>query len=338
MKKPVLAFTMGDAAGIGPEIVLKALAAPALREQCQPVIIGDPAILRQIDTGAVPNPVGSGLILREVDAPSAEPPDYPTVEVFCPPEARLGEADWGRLDPAYGAAAAVCLRTAYEWAVAGRVQGVVSAPLNKEAFHRAGYGYDDELRWLAALTDCPDALMMGLMHEVWTVAVAEHVAFSDILDHVKQARILRYIRAMHGVLSDLDASHQRVAVAALNVHGGEGGLFGREEIDEIAPAIEAARSEGIAVSGPVPADMVFVQALAGRFDGVVAMHHDQANIARKLQPMSTGATIFVGLPVYGGTTAHGTAFDIAGQGMADPGSLMAAATTVARLAQGVASR
>ena len=154
--------------------------------------------------------------------------------------------------------------------------------------------------------------------------VTEHIPFRDILSFIKKDRILWYIHKMQNLLKQVGISEPSIAVAALNVHAGEGGLFGNEEIDEISPAIQEAREEGLDVEGPVPADMVFVRALEGDFHGVVFMHHDQANIARKLQPKDKGCTIFMGLPTPCGTTAHGTAFDIAGKGIADPGSLLSA--------------
>jgi 4-hydroxythreonine-4-phosphate dehydrogenase len=233
-----------------------------------------------------------------------------------------------------GQAAAVCLRTAFELAMGGRVQGIISAPLNKEAFHRAGYPHRDELSYAAELTHSPETCIMGVMRSIWTVAVTEHVPFREILNAIRKERVLWHILKMNDVLLCTGLARPRVAVAALNVHGGEGGLFGREEIDEIAPAIQAARERGIDVQGPVPADAVFVRALAGLSDGVVCMYHDQANIARKLQPRSESATVFAGLPVPCGTTAHGTAFDIAGRGVADPGSMQAALRYTAQLAAG----
>jgi 4-hydroxythreonine-4-phosphate dehydrogenase len=229
------------------------------------------------------------------------------------------------------------LTKTFQLATTGQAQGVVAAPLHKEAFHLAGYDYHDELAYLTDLSGSPDPVIMGVTgnraaHSVWTVAVAEHVAFRDILGLITTGRILCLVRRMEDVLRMTGLGAPRIAVAALNVHAGEGGLLGREEIEIIEPAIHRAREEGIDVRGPVPADMVFVRALRGDFDGVVCMHHDQANIARKLQPMNNSATIFVGLPVAYGTTAHGTAFDIAGQGIADPGSLLAALRYVARMA------
>jgi len=228
--------------------------------------------------------------------------------------------------------AGLCLARAFQLAMDGQAQGVVAAPLHKEAFHLAGYDYPDELAYLADLSGSPDPVIMGVARSVWTVAVAEHVAFRDILALVKTNRILNRTRKMHDTLKQTGLAAPRIAVAALNVHAGEGGLLGREEIEEIGPAIQQAQDAGMDVEGPVPADMVFARAFKGDFDGVVCMHHDQANIARKLQPMNQGATIFVGLPVAYGTTAHGTAFDIAGRGIADPGSLQAALEYVVRLA------
>jgi 4-hydroxythreonine-4-phosphate dehydrogenase len=215
----------------------------------------------------------------------------------------------------------------------GHVSGVVSAPMNKEAFHLAGYDYPDELAFLADKTQSSKCYMMGVVRSVWTVALAEHVPFRAIADLVQKDAIAWHVLAMDRTLKRSGIDAPRIAVAALNVHAGEGGLFGREEIDEIEPAIRNARAQGVQVEGPVPADMVFVRAFEGDFHGVVCMYHDQANIARKLQPKSKGATLFMGLPVVCGTTAHGTAFDKAGLGIADPGSLAAALEYVIRLSR-----
>ena len=223
-----------------------------------------------------------------------------------------------------GSAAALCLKQAIEMALDKEVHGVVSAPLNKEAFHLAGYQYLDELAYLADLTASPEPYILGVMGSVWTVSVTEHIPFRDIADLIKKERVIRYIGYMRDALKEAGFTDPRIAVAALNVHGGEGGLFGREEIDEISPAIQEAREQGINAQGPFPADTVFVRALSGEFDGVVGMYHDQTNIARKLQPVSKRVTLFMGLPVVCGTTAHGTAFDKAGRGIADPGGLEAA--------------
>ena len=319
MAKPIIAITMGDASGIGPELIVKVLSDRAVYDTCHPFVVGDPEVM-----GEICQVMGADLRFKDIARPSEAGFTPPVVDVLCPEGLHIDHVTWGELNPAMGQAAALCLQTAFELAMDGQVQGVVSAPLNKGAFHMAGYDYLDELSWLADLTNSPAAFIMGVMRSVWAVTVTEHIAFRDVLSLVKKDRILWYITKMHEALKQVGFTDPRIAVAALNVHGGEGGLFGREEIDEIEPAIQAAREHGINVCGPVPADTVFMLALAGRFDGVVGMYHDQANIARKLQPKSEGATLFMGLPVVCGTTAHGTAFDIAGQGIADPGSLAAA--------------
>jgi len=231
-----------------------------------------------------------------------------------------------------GEAAARCLGKAYELALAGEIHGVVAAPMNKEAFHLAGYEHLDELAYLADLTGRRDAFMVGAMEWVWTIPVTEHVAFLAIPDPITKERVLRYIGHLHSILRRVKGGEPRIGVAALNVHGGEGGLFGREEMDEIGPAVQEARARGINAQEPFPADTVFVRAREEGFDGVVCMYHDQANIVRKLQGTRRGATLFIGLPVVCGTTAHGTAFDKAGQGICDPGSLEDALRYTVKLA------
>jgi 4-hydroxythreonine-4-phosphate dehydrogenase len=332
MNKPTIAITMGDAAGIGPELVVKVLSDETVYDRCRPFIVGDPQVFREIS--AI---VGANLRFEPIGYLDEARFSPPVVDVLQAADLQTDQVVWGQLDAAMGLAAGKCLQLAYELAIDGRVHGVVSAPLNKEAFHLAGYAYLDELAFLTDLTQSTDTFMLGAMGAVWTVAVTGHIAFSDILALIKKDRILWHIVKLHETLTRLGTDHPRIAVAALNVHAGEGGLFGREEIDEIAPAIQAAREQGIDARGPVPADMVFVSALEGNFDGVVCMYHDQATIARKLQPKETGATIFMGLPAVCGTTAHGTAFDIAGLGKANPGSLNAALRNTIRLSSPIQS-
>jgi 4-hydroxythreonine-4-phosphate dehydrogenase len=190
----------------------------------------------------------------------------------------------------------------------------------------------DELAYLADLTHSPAPSSVGFVERILTVAVTEHVPFRDVAGLITKERVLRSITGLHAAMTRLQGPGATMAVAALNVHGGEGGLFGREEIDEIGPAIEDARAAGLAVQGPIPADTVFVRARDGEFGGVVCMYHDQANIARKLLATRSGATLFLGLPVVCATTAHGTAFDKAGQGVAEPASLAMALRCVATLA------
>jgi 4-hydroxythreonine-4-phosphate dehydrogenase len=323
---------MGDAAGIGPEIAVKVLARKDVHERCRPLVVGDARVMEQIEA-VIGDSLETRLRFRPVERVEDATFSYPTIEVLRPAGVDVSKAAWGKLDAAMGDAAGRCLGAAYDLAMEGRAAGVVSAPLNKEAFHLAGYDYADELAFLAERTGSTNYYMMGVVRSVWTMALAEHVSFRAIADLVKREDIRWRVLAMDRILKQAGIEKPRLAVAALNVHAGEGGLFGREEIDEIEPAVRDARAAGVHVEGPVPADMVFVRAFEGDFHGVVCMYHDQANIARKLQPKSEGATLFMGLPVVCGTTAHGTAFDKAGLGMADPGSLAAALDYTTRLSR-----
>ncbi len=316
MKKPIIAMTMGDASGIGPELIAKVLSREEVYGYCNPFIIGDPHVMEEIS-----KVMGVDLHFKAIRDISEAGFLFSHPDVLCPEGANIEKIRWGKLDPVMGKAAALYLEKAFDLALGNKVDGIVSAPLNKEAFHRAGYHYVDELEYLAELTKSPETFVLGLMDSIWTVPVTFHIPFRDIADMIKRERVLRYIRLMDEMLRKMGLVEPKIAAAALNVHGGEGGLFGREEIDEIKPAIEAAQKLNIKVQGPFPADTIFVRATDGEFDAVVCMYHDQANIARKLYARRKGVTLFMGLPVPYGTTAHGTAFDIAGKGIANPSSL-----------------
>ena len=316
---PTIAIAMGDPAGIGPEIIVKALADESLYARARIFVIGDPGVLRDNV-----QQLGSPLRMRPImslDEASFQPGaiDILPAHGFSP-----GKLPAPAVHPKLGEAAAATLRHAYELAMQERVDGAVMAPMNKEAFRAAGYDYPDELVYLADITDCPDPYILGAVRDIWAVAVTEHIALRQVADRITRPRVRDRIVKLHEVMRRLGMGSPRIAVAALNPHAGEGGLFGSEEIDEIAPAIEDASDLGIAVTGPVPSDIVFKRALDGDFDGVVCMYHDQMNIARKLQSRGDIATLWMGLPVIGATTAHGTAYDIAGQGIAEPGSFIAA--------------
>ena len=326
--KPLIAIAMGDPAGIGPELIVKLLAEGAFEARCRCFVIGDLPVMR-----AAAARLGAKLRFSAADDFAALRWDAAAVGVLNPPGFALGQLPAPGVHPKLGEAAARYLALACELAKARRIDGFAAAPMNKESFRAAGYDYFDELEFMGALTDSPAPFILAAAGPVWAVSVTEHIAFRDIVGYIKRERVLRYIQHLQRVLAGLGISPPRIAVAALNPHAGEGGLFGSEEIDEIAPAIRDACAAGIDAAGPVPADIVFKQALEGAFDGVVCMYHDQMNIARKLQARGDIATIWMGLPVIGATTAHGTAFDIAGQGCADPGSLRAALDYVIQLAR-----
>jgi 4-hydroxythreonine-4-phosphate dehydrogenase len=321
---PRIALTMGDAGGVGPELVCKVLSAPAA-PAFAPVVIGDLEVMRRAAELA-PGPVR----FRAADAGELAAWRGDEVPVVCPDGVDVAGVAWGETGVRSGVAAGACLTEAFRLALAGRVDGVLSAPLSKESFHLAGYTQLDELAYLGELTGS-QPFLVGVADGVWTAAVTLHTPLRDVADLVTRAHVLRSIEELDGALRRAGSERPAIAVAGLNPHAGEGGLLGREEIDEIAPAIAEARAQGIDATGPVPADTVFVRAFRGEFAGVVCMYHDQANIARKLRGFAGGATLFLGLPVACGTTAHGTAFDVAGTGVADPGSLARALSLVVAL-------
>lgn len=328
MNQPIIAITMGDPAGIGAEIALKALGDAALRARCRPLLLGDLAIWRR-----------AARLLERPPAlhPVAAPEDAqfgPALEVLPTPVPVPDDPPWGAISVATAQAMLAPLDLACDLALSGRIQGIVSAPLNKEAFALLGHPFGDELAYMAARTGSPKAFILGIMRGVWVTAVAEHVPFRAIADLITRENVLAYIQGLHGVMRRAGLAKPRIAVAALNVHAGEGGAIGTEELTQIGPAITAARAQGVDAIGPIPADTVFARALAGEFSGVVAMYHDQANIARKLQPMAERVTLFEGLPVPCSTTAHGVAYDIAGQGIANADGMRAALQHLIPLAGG----
>jgi 4-hydroxythreonine-4-phosphate dehydrogenase len=218
-------------------------------------------------------------------------------------------------------------------AQAGEVQGIVSAPLNKETFHMAGYTAMDDMTWFQECFKSPDAYQVGEVAGLWTTPVTFHVPFREIADLITIEAVFHKIRTLHRVMQAAKVSPIKIGVAALNVHAGEGGMFGREEIDVIGPAIQRAKAEGMDVVGPVSPDAFFPLALRGDFRGMVFMYHDQANIGRKIigrdQP---GVSLFLGMPVPVGTVPHGTAYDIAWKGIAKHAMIVRAFTMTAALA------
>ncbi|MCE2489579.1 MAG: 4-hydroxythreonine-4-phosphate dehydrogenase PdxA [Anaerolineae bacterium] len=325
---PVIAIVMGDPAGIGPELIVKVLAEDGWRGRCRPFVIGDLQVMR-----ATADSLGVALQFQAIEKLDEAAFAAGQVDVLNPPGHVPVPLPSPGVHPVLGEAAARYLELAYQLALQGSVGGVVMAPMNKESFRAAGYDHYDELQFLGEITGSDEPFILAATGPVKAVAVTEHIPFADIVHHITRERVRRHIEHLHQVLRRLGHAAPRIACAALNPHGGEGGLFGREEIDVIAPAISDAQALDIDVSGPVPADIVFKRALDGDFDGVVCMYHDQMNIARKLLARSNIATLWLGLPVIGATTAHGTAFDIAGQGIADPGSLRAALEYAIRLAR-----
>jgi len=328
MNRPTVAVTMGDPAGVSPEIVARALAEPAVRQACRPVVVGDPRILsRAMEL------VKGGLAVRTVASTANAGSDPGSLDVIAAGELPPDALRPGTLDARWGEAAAACCRKAVEFAQAGEVAGITSAPFNKEAFHLAGYQAMDDMTYFEECFAHGEAYQVGEVGGIWTTPVTFHVAFRAIPDLITQEAILFKIRKLATVLRAAKVTPGTIGVVALNVHCGEGGMFGREELDVIAPAIQKAKAEGCNVAGPLSPDSAFPLALRGDYQGLVCMYHDQANIARKIIGRDRpGVSLFLGMPVPVVTVPHGTAYDIAWKGIATHQMLVRAITMTAALA------
>lgn len=327
MARPLVAITMGDAAGVGPEITVKALAEGELYRQCRPLVVGDAARLRKAIEIC-----GVALEVRAVGAP--EEGTYQHGVIDCVDLAVIpGDLPFGALSPVAGEGAYQFIRTATELAVAGRVQAICTAPLNKEALHAAGHKYPGHTELLAELTGTPEVSMMLSAPKLRVVHVTTHVGLVDAVERINPGRVARTIRRGDETLRKSGIARPRIAVCGINPHAGENGLFGRgEEEEKVTPGIEECRAEGIDAAGPLPADTVFFRAVRGDFDLVVAMYHDQGHGPVKVLGLDAGVNITLGLPVVRTSVDHGTAFDIAGSGNADHASMLEALRQAVELA------
>jgi len=307
-----LAVSLGDPAGIGPEIVLKALASPQRPEV--PVVVYGPfaSLADRAARFSLPLPQDSGA--RVVDVPAPEP------------------IVLGRASAAGGRTAAETVMRAARDALAGRVSGLVTAPLSKQALHLAGYGWPGHTELLAEVAGTPDVAMLFVGGGLRVALVTIHRSLRSVPDAVSADEVRRVVRLLHRELPRLGAGARRIGVCGLNPHAGEAGLFGNEEAEVIAPALDELRGEGIAVSGPHPADSLFVRASRGEFDAVLAHYHDQGLIPVKLAGFGHAVNLTLGLPFVRTSVDHGTAFDIADRGTADPASLIEALKLAAALA------
>jgi 4-phospho-D-threonate 3-dehydrogenase / 4-phospho-D-erythronate 3-dehydrogenase len=310
--KPV-AITMGDPAGVGPEVIMGALSAMSPEERDGIVVVGSRAILekagRVIGSGLTVGLRGQagnhGVVVEEVEFPGLE-------------------AEWGRLHPSCGEAAFRYIERAVRLTQAGEMAGIVTAPINKEALNKAGHKYDGHTGMLAALTGSRASFMLLASPKLKAIHVSTHVSLRDAIARATTERILATIEAGNAHLRRLGLAKPRIAVAGLNPHCGENGLFGSEDVDFIVPAVEAARERGIDAHGPISADTVYFRAYNGAFDLVVAQYHDQGHIPMKLVAFDTTVNVSLGLPIDRTSVDHGTAFDIAGTGKADHGNMLEA--------------
>jgi 4-hydroxythreonine-4-phosphate dehydrogenase len=309
---PTIALTVGDPAGIGSEVVLKALADTEVARLARWIVVGDSRILKMVE-----RVTGSAL-------ESAELRDVPALT-------DIDDFAFGRLDARCGRAAVEYVRIATELCLAGGADAMVTAPLNKEAVAMAGYRFSGHTEYIAELCGVAESRMLLSSERLSTVHVTTHVALRTACE-LNTSRILSTIKLGNEAMQLLGFERPRVAVCGLNPHAGEHGLFGKEDAQHITPAIDAARDEGIQCSGPHAADTIFLQASRGAYDLVVAMYHDQGHIPMKLIDFEGTVNISLGIPIIRTSVDHGTAFDIAGKNQADARSMKQAMRVAAKMA------
>ncbi|MFQ5997104.1 MAG: 4-hydroxythreonine-4-phosphate dehydrogenase PdxA [Dehalococcoidales bacterium] len=317
--KPLLAITMGDAAGSGPEIITKALADPEVRAICRPVVVGDAAAMQAaLEITGVPGKV------KAIEKVSEASFGNGVIEVIDLHNIQLDQLTRGRVDPMAGKAAYEYIRLATNMTLMGECDAIVTSAINKEALNKAGYHYDGHTQLLAELCGASNVAMMLVSGKLRVSHVTTHVSLLRAIEGVRPERILTVLRLTDETVRQMGIAEPRLAVAGLNPHSGEGGLFGDEEIEYIAPAIEEARRQGMNVTGPLPPDSVFLRTSEGQFDAAVAMYHDQGHIAVKMLGITHGVNVTLGLPIIRTSVDHGTNFGKAGKGTADPTSLIEA--------------
>jgi len=328
MKKPVIGLMLGDVTGIGPEIAAKLLASGVTNDLANVVVIGDRRVL---DLGLRNAGVQLGYSV------------VPSVDAIRWPSEQLPLVDLGNVDPAKfpqgvssaesGKLTGDTLKFMIDLAMAGKLDGICFAPLNKGAMHQGGWKFNDEHQMFAKLTDHSGFFgEMNVIKEFSTFRVTSHVALREAVNMISSERIESAIRLANDTLRSAGLARPRLGVAALNPHNGENGLFGDEEIRIIRPTVERLRATGVDCTGPISSDVIFIKARNGDYDGVVMMYHDQGQIATKLLGFSKGVTVTAGLKTVFTTPAHGTAYDIVGQGKADRGAMEHAFTIAAKMA------
>ncbi len=325
-ERPIVAITMGDPAGVGPEVVVKALAGPQVYEWSRPLVVGDLSTLERASK-LVPGP----LRWRAVAGPEEARFRYGTADVLDLHNVDCDVVRPGEISAEAGRAAVEAVLKALERARAGRVGAMATGPLNKEAIRLAGYPFIGHTEILAEMTHTACSTTMLATGPLRVVHVTRHVPFREIAGLITRESVLETIRLTESGMRAWGLPQPRLGVAALNPHGGEGGILGDEELRAIIPAVRDARAEGINALGPFPADSIFVRALHGEFDAVVAMYHDQGHIPIKVHGFEESVTVTLGLPIVRTSVDHGTAFDIAWKGVASERSMREAIRLAAQL-------
>ncbi|SHG15925.1 PdxA family dehydrogenase [Ornithinibacillus halophilus] len=326
-EKPIIAVTLGDATGIGPELIVKSFQDDAIRNLATWVIVGDKRILSQGETIA-----GLTLDVEEVNTIDQVENNVGTLYFIDLANLDPSEYELGVLSSESGKVTGETLKYVLDLAKKKQVEGVIYGPLNKEALHRGGHHFQDELHFFADLLDCKEGFSeINVMEDLWVTRATSHIALKNVSDYITKERITQRIRFADETLRNAGIENPKIVVSALNPHAGEGGMLGNEEIDFIIPAIKEMQEEGINVDGPYPADTLFLRLEKDPFDCLLAMYHDQAQTGMKLLGFNRGVTMSGGLPITLTTPAHGTAFDIAGKGIADPGATKEAIKMVVKM-------
>ena len=329
MNRPIIAITMGDPAGIGPEVIVKSLAHTRLYDICRPIVIGDAERLRAAD-----RIVGGALRVRSLQPGDLQAATYDPGVVDCVDLALIpADLPWGKVSGVAGDAAYQFIAKASEMAMAGSVGAICTGPLNKQALHLGGHKYPGHTEMLAALTNTHEVSMMLSSPKLKVTHVTTHMGLMDAINRIEPGLVERTIARAHAVLLKAGNLNPRIGVCGINPHAGENGLFGYGEEDrKIIPAVEACVAKGWNVVGPLPGDTLFYLAYRGDYDMVIAMYHDQGHIPIKVLGLEAGVNITIGLPVVRTSVDHGTAFDIAGTGVADERSIIEAIRQAAELA------
>ena len=330
---PKIVITMGDPAGVGPEVIVKALSRPEIYKICQPIVIGDSKVLDSILEFSKGLMSKGELRLNSIRDIGKARFNYGVIDIF-----DLGNIDMDRLKP--GRVDSMCGKATFEYikkgieiVQTGRAKGMVTAPLCKKSMEEAGFSYPGHTELLAELTGTKDFAMMLVGGNLRVVLVTRHLPLKEVASSLSKEKVLLAIRLGVEAMRAFGIDSPKVGVCALNPHAGEWGVLGKEEIEMIIPAIEEARKEGIVVNGPLPSDKGFYDTAGGRYDLAVAMYHDQGQIPVKLLSYTKSVNVTLGLPFVRTSPCHGTAFDIAGQNKADPQSFIEAISLAAKLVE-----
>jgi 4-phospho-D-threonate 3-dehydrogenase / 4-phospho-D-erythronate 3-dehydrogenase len=327
MEKPLCALTMGDPAGIGPEVILKTIFSNRAKEVADMVVIGFPG---PFDRDA--RMLDLDISIKKIDSPGEMVFGKNVLNLIVPDHRLTVPLQYGGVDAQCGKAAALSIELSAKLALSGAIDAVVTAPINKESFNLAGYSYPGHTEFYKSLTGAQDIAMLLSLGDLRIVHVVTHTSISEVPSLIKKKRIIRTISLLYNALQLFGIEKPHIAVSGLNPHAGESGMFGREEIEEIIPAVEELTAQGLNIIGPISPDTVFARGLGGEFDGIVAMFHDQGHIALKIAGFKLsegkrevgGVNTTLGLPIIRTSVDHGTAFDIAGKGIASPLSMIEA--------------